>query len=92
MVYVDEQREQFQQIVEVMQNDFKRMTHIFEISVAPNGTSHDIDATQDSSPANGHSQPPPINGMLMNSYSGQPQPPPPAWENPRPYTRPDSMA
>jgi hypothetical protein len=55
-VFVDEQREQFQQLVEGMQNDFKRMTHVFEKFVAPNFPSHNIDATQDSSATNRHSQ------------------------------------
>jgi hypothetical protein len=55
-VYVDEQTKQFQQIGRGMQNDFKRMTRVFEKFVAPNFPSHDIDATQDSLATNGHSQ------------------------------------
>jgi hypothetical protein len=44
-VYVDEQREQLQQLIGGMQDDFKRMTHIFEKSVILNFPSHDNDAT-----------------------------------------------
>lgn len=49
----------------------KRMTSVFEKSIAPNFPSHDIDATQESSTANGHPNSQPIYGMSMTSHTRQ---------------------
>jgi hypothetical protein len=87
-VYVDEQRKHLQQLVGGMQNDFKRMTHIFEKSLIPNFPSHDIDTTQDSSAANQHPQSQPLFGMPMNFYTEQPQSPPPVCEKSTPLEMP----
>jgi hypothetical protein len=63
-----------------MEEDFRKMKPVFEKSTFPNFPSHDIDAiatTQNSLTTNGYSQTQPFYGMPMNSYVGQPQPPPP---------------
>jgi hypothetical protein len=61
------------------------MARVFKKSVAPSFPSHDIDATQESSTANGHSQSQPIYGISMTSHTREThaptQPPPPMWEN-----------
>jgi hypothetical protein len=57
----------------------------FEKSIVPNFSTYDVEirnSAQNSSAANGYSQPQPLYGMPMNSYAGQPQPPPPIWGKP----------
>jgi hypothetical protein len=63
-----------------MEETFRKMTHAFEKYVIPNFPSHEIDArttTHNSSAINGHSQTQPSYYMSMNTYVGQPHPPPP---------------
>jgi hypothetical protein len=63
-----------------MQKDYKRIACAFEKSVVPNFPSYDVDArndTQNSSAANGYSEPLPSYGMPMNSFAMKPQPHPP---------------
>jgi hypothetical protein len=66
------------QVLGNMQEDYRRLAHAFEKSIIPNYSSYDVDArynAQKSSTDNGFSQPQPLYGMPMNSYTGQPQPP-----------------
>jgi hypothetical protein len=63
-----------------MEETYEKMTHAFEKSIVSNFSSHEIDArttTHQSSATNGHSQTQPSYGMMMNSYTRKPQPPPP---------------
>jgi hypothetical protein len=72
-----------QQILGVMQNDYKRLGCAFDKFVVTNFPLHDVETkenTQNSSVANGHAQTHPLYEMSMNSYTRQPNPPPLAWE------------
>lgn len=91
--YIDEQHDQFKQYMGGMEESFKKLTRAYGKSVVSNFPSHEIDAkaaTHNSSNLNGHSQTQPSYVVSMNSYTGQPQPPPPVWDKPTvlPTTRP----
>ena len=68
---------------------------MFNKSIVTNFPSHDVESkenTQDSSTANGHAESQLLYEMSMNSYTGQPNPPPSAWEKLCPCTRSNSRA
>jgi hypothetical protein len=73
--YIDEQRDQMQQIIRGMQSDYKRLAHTFDKSVVANFPSHEVELgenTCDSSAADWHGQSQPLYGMPMDTYPGQP--------------------
>jgi hypothetical protein len=76
--YIDEQREQMQQIIEGMQDDYKRLACAFDKSVVVNFPSYEVKTKENahnSSAANWHDQSHPLHGMPMNTSPEQPQPP-----------------
>jgi hypothetical protein len=87
-----------QQILGGCQEDYMRLARAFDKSVIASFPSHDVqtkDNRQDPSAANGHAQSQLHYRMPMNSYSGQPHPPPLIWEEPTPLrtteqSRPES--
>jgi hypothetical protein len=63
--YIDEQREQMQQIIGGMQNDYKRLAHAFNKSVVTNFPSHEVETgenTRDSSATDLYDQSQPLYG------------------------------
>jgi hypothetical protein len=76
--YIDEQREQMEQIIGGMQNDYKRLACAFDKSIVANFPSHKVETgenTCNSSVADWHDQSQPIYGMPIDTYPRQPQPP-----------------
>jgi hypothetical protein len=72
--YVDEQREQMQNIIGGMQNDYRRLARAFDKSSIANFPSHEVEVegnTRNTSAAGCHDQP--IYGMSMDTYPEQPQ-------------------
>jgi hypothetical protein len=72
-----------QQILGGVQEDYWRLARAFDKPSITSFPSHDAQTKedpQDPSTANGHAQSQPLYGMLMNTYNGQPHPPPPIWE------------
>jgi hypothetical protein len=74
--YVDEQREQMQNIIGGMQNDYRRLVHAFDKSNIANFPSHEIELggnTCNTSDTGCHDQSQPLYGMPMDTYPEQPQ-------------------
>jgi hypothetical protein len=77
--YVDHQQNQMKQHIGGLEESIRKLTRTLEKSVAPSFPSYETSNRvfmSDASATNGDSQPQPLYGMLMNSYSGQIQPPP----------------
>jgi hypothetical protein len=75
--YIDEQRDQMQNIIGGMQNDYKRLVCAFDKSTIINFPSHEVELgknTRDSSVVDCHDQSQPLYGMSIDTYPGQPQP------------------
>jgi hypothetical protein len=74
--YVDEQREQMQNIIGDMQNDYMRLAHVFDKSSITNFPSHEVELgnnTRNTSAICCHDQSQPLYGMPMDTYPEQPQ-------------------
>jgi hypothetical protein len=74
--YVDEQREQMQNIIGGMQNDYRRLVHAFDKSNIANFPSHEVELggnTRNTSATGCHDQSQPLYGMPMDTYPEQPQ-------------------
>jgi hypothetical protein len=72
--YVDEQREQMQNIIGGMQNDYRRLARAFDKSSIANFPSHEVELggnTRNTSVVGCHDQP--FYGMTMDTYPEQPQ-------------------
>jgi hypothetical protein len=73
--YIDEQRDQMQQIIGGMQTDFKRLVRAFDKSIVANFSSHGVKLggnMHDSSATGCHDQIQPLYGMPINTCPGQP--------------------
>jgi hypothetical protein len=76
--YIDEQRDQMQNIIGGMQNDYRRLVRAFDKSTIANFPSHEVELgknTRDSSATCCHDQSKPLYGMPIDTYPRQPQPP-----------------
>jgi hypothetical protein len=76
--YIDEQRDQMQQVIGGMQNDYKRLVRAFGKSTITNFPSHEVESgenTCDSLATGCHDQSQPLYRMPIDTYPGQPQPP-----------------
>jgi hypothetical protein len=74
--YVDEQREQMQNIIGGMQNDYRRLARAFDKSSIANFPSHEVELggnTRNTSAIGCHDQSQPLYGMSMDTYPEQPQ-------------------
>jgi hypothetical protein len=74
MNYVDEQREQMQNIIGGMQNDYRRLARAFDKFSIANFPSHEVELggnTRNTSAIGCHDQP--LYGMPMDTYPEQPQ-------------------
>jgi hypothetical protein len=74
--YVDEQREQMQNIIGGMQNDYRRLVRAFDKSTIANFPSHEVELggnTRNTSTIGCDDQSKPLYGMLMDTYPEQPQ-------------------
>jgi hypothetical protein len=74
--YVDEQREQMQNIIGGMQNDYRRLVRAFDKSNITNFPSHEVELggnTRNTSATGCHDQSQPLYGMPMDTYPEQPQ-------------------
>jgi hypothetical protein len=74
--YVDEHREQMQNIIGGMQNDYRRLVRAFDKSNIANFPSHDDELggnTRNTSTIGCHHQSQPLYGMPMDTYPEQPQ-------------------
>jgi hypothetical protein len=74
--YVDEQREQMQNIIGDVQNDYRRLVRVFDKSSIANFPSHEVelgDNTRNTSARGCHDQSQPLYGMPMDPYPEQPQ-------------------
>jgi hypothetical protein len=74
--YVDEQREQMQNIIGDMQNDYRRLARTFDKSSIASFPSHEVELggnTRNTSTVGCHDQSQPLYGMPMDTYPGQPQ-------------------
>jgi hypothetical protein len=74
--YVDEQREQMQNIIGGMQNDYRRLVRAFDKSSIVNFPSHEVElggSTRNTSAIGCHDQSQPLYGMPMDTYPEQPQ-------------------
>jgi hypothetical protein len=74
--YVDEQREQMQNIIGGMQNDYRRLVRAFDKSSIANFPSHEVEVggnTRNTSSIGCHDQSQPLYGMPMDTYPEQPQ-------------------
>jgi hypothetical protein len=74
--YVDEQREQMQNIIGGMQNDYRRLVRAFDKSSIANFPSHEVelgDKMCNTSAIGCHDQSQPLYGMPMDTYPEQPQ-------------------
>jgi hypothetical protein len=74
--YVDEQREQMQNIIGGMQNDYRRLVRAFGKSSTANFPSHEVELggnTHNASAIGCHDQSQPLYGMPMDTYPEQPQ-------------------
>jgi hypothetical protein len=72
--YVDEQREQMQNIIGGMQSDYRRLARAFDKSRIANFPSHEVELggnTRNTSAIDCHDQP--LYGMPMDTYPEQPQ-------------------
>jgi hypothetical protein len=76
--YIDKQRDQMQNIIRGMQNDYRRLEHAFDKSAIANFPWHEVELGENtcaSSVAGCHDQTQPLYGMPIDTYSGQPQSP-----------------
>jgi hypothetical protein len=76
--YIDEQRDQMQQIIGGVQNDYKRLVRAFDKSTIANFPSHEVELgenTRDSSTTCCHDHSQHIYGMSIDTYPRQSQPP-----------------
>jgi hypothetical protein len=74
--YVDEQREQMQNIIGGMQNDYMRLIRAFDKSSIANFPSHEVELggnTRNTSAIGCHDRSQPLYGMPMDTYPEQPQ-------------------
>jgi hypothetical protein len=74
--YVDEQREQMQNIIGDMQNDYMRLARAFDKSSIANFPSYEVELgnnTRNTSTIGCHDQSQPLYGMPMDTYPEQPQ-------------------
>jgi hypothetical protein len=74
--YIDEQREQMQNVIGSMQNDYRRLVRAFDKSSIANFPSHEVelgDNTHNTSVIGCHDQSQPLYGMPMDTYPEQPQ-------------------
>jgi hypothetical protein len=74
--YVDEQREQMQNIIGGMQNDYRTLVHAFDKSSIANFPSHEVELggnMRNTSAIGCHDQSQPLYGMPMDTYPDQPQ-------------------
>jgi hypothetical protein len=74
--YVDEQREQMQNIIGGMQNDYRRLKRAFDKSSIANFPSHEVELggnTRNTLAIGCHNQSQPLYGMPMDTYPEQPQ-------------------
>jgi hypothetical protein len=74
--YVDEHREQMQNIIGDMQNDYRRLVCAFDKSSIANFPSHEVELggnTRNTSTIGCHDQSQPLYGMPMDTYPEQPQ-------------------
>jgi hypothetical protein len=74
--YVDEQREQMQNIIGDMQNDYRRLARAFDKSSIANFPSHEVELGGNmcnTSAVGCHDQSQPLYGMSMDTYPEQPQ-------------------
>jgi hypothetical protein len=74
--YVDEQREQMQNIIGDMQNDYRRLVRAFDKSSIASFPSHEVelgDNARNTSARGCHDQLQPLYGMPMDTYPEQPQ-------------------
>jgi hypothetical protein len=74
--YVDEQREQMQNIIGGMQNDYRRLVRAFDKSSIANFSSHEVELggnTRNTSVIGCHDQSQTLYGMSMDTYPDQPQ-------------------
>jgi hypothetical protein len=74
--YVDEQREQMQNIIGGMQIDYRRLVRAFDKSSIVNFPSHEVELggnTRNTSAIGCHDQSQPLYGMPMDTYPEQPQ-------------------
>jgi hypothetical protein len=73
--YVDEQREQMQNIIRGMQNDYRRLVRVFDKSTVASFPSHEVELgknTRNASTIGCHDQSQPLYGMPMDTYPEQP--------------------
>jgi hypothetical protein len=76
--YVDEQREQMQNTIGGMQNDYRRLVRAFDKSTVANFPSHEVqlgENTHNSLATSCHDQLQPLYEMLIDTCPRQPQPP-----------------
>ena len=76
--YINEQRNQMQQTIGGMQNDYKRQVRAFDKSTVANFHSHEVESrenTHDLSAIDWHGQSQLLYGMQINIYPRQQQPP-----------------
>jgi hypothetical protein len=76
--YIDEQRDQMQNIIGGMQKDYRRLVRVFDKSTVANFPSHEVELgenTCNSSATCCHDQSQPLYGMLIDTYPEQPQHP-----------------
>jgi hypothetical protein len=76
--YVDEQREQMQNIIGDMQHDYRRLVRAFDKSTVANFPSHEVELGENmhnSLATSCHDQLQPLYGMPIDTCPGQPQPP-----------------
>jgi hypothetical protein len=74
--YVDEQREQMQNIIGGMQNNYRRLVRAFDKSNITNFPSHEVELegnTRNTLATGCHNQSQPLYGMPMDTYPEQPQ-------------------
>jgi hypothetical protein len=74
--YVDEQREQMQNIIGDIQNDYRILVHAFDKSSIANFPSHEVELggnTRNTSAIGCHDHSQPLYGMSMDIYPEQPQ-------------------
>jgi hypothetical protein len=74
--YVDEQREQMQNIIRDMQNDYRRLARAFDKSSIANFLSQEVELggnTRNTSAVGCHDQSQPLYGIPMDTYPEQPQ-------------------
>jgi hypothetical protein len=74
--YIDEQREQMQNIIGGMQKYYRRLVRAFDKSTIANFPLHEVELeenTRDSSATGSHDQSQPLYGMPIDTYLGQPQ-------------------